>query len=285
MSRIVVSALMLFAVHALAEEPSFVGPVTLDRSEQYLFPSKAVGDTLRLDVVLPIGYVESETRYPVVYVTDSNYLLTSAAATQLAQVTDELPDMILVGIGWDVPGIPDTAQIRVRDFSPTCVEEPNGETPPPEDLCGGADNFIAFIENELKPFVNGKYRTTDDTTLVGYSFGGLFALHVLFSRSEVFDRYVIGSASMWWDGGLLFDQEAQFAKQNEDLNKVVYLSAGAEEGEGTIPNTYRMYESLLSRDYPGLKIHLEILADETHMMGINATVMRGLRSVLTDWSG
>lgn len=42
---------------------------------------------------------------------------------------------------------------------------------------------------------------------------------------------------------------------------------------------------LLSRNYPGLTIRLEILDDETHMMGINATVMRGLRSVLTDWSG
>ncbi len=38
-----------------------------------------------------IGAVEldSSDRYPVVYVTDSNYLLPSAAATYLAQATDE----------------------------------------------------------------------------------------------------------------------------------------------------------------------------------------------------
>ena len=221
----------------------------------------------------------------MVYVTDSNYLLTSAAATQLAQATDELPDVILVGIGWDVPSIAETAKIRARDFTPTCVEEFMQATDQPAGWCGGADNFVAFIEDELKPFINGKYRTNDDTTLVGYSFGGLFALHVLFTRNDVFDRYVIGSASIAWDNESLFDAEANYAENHEDMPAVVYLSAGGEEGQGTIPATYRMYESLKARDYRGLQIHLEILDDETHMTGINATVMRGLRSVLTQWSG
>ena len=64
----------------------------------------------------------------------------------------------------------------------------------------GADKFAQFIDTELKPFINSKYRATDDSTLVGYSFGGLFALHVLFNRNAVFDRYLIGSPSMDWDG-------------------------------------------------------------------------------------
>jgi len=278
-------ALTLLVSHAVADEPKLVGPVTLDRSAQYLIESEAVGDVFRLDVVLPIGYAESDARYPVVYVTDSNYLLNSAAASQLAQVTDELPDIILVGIGYDVPAIPDMAQFRVRDFSPTCDEAYKARESLPDHLCGGADDFIEFIEDELKPFIEGRYRTTNDTTLVGYSFGGLFALHVLFTRNEVFDRYVIGSPSIDWDGEVTFDEETEYAKQHKDLSKVVYLSAGGLEGEGTIPNAYRMYERLLSRNYPGLEIHLEVLDGETHMTGINAAVMRGLRSVLTDWSG
>ena len=282
MRETVLAALILWAVGAVAEEPTLVGPVTLDRSEQYHFVSEAVGDVFRIDVILPIGYAQSEASYPVVYVTDSNYLLIPAAATQLAQVTDDLPDIILVGIGYDVPEIPDTAQIRVRDFSPTCDESYVVQTSLPTHLCGGADEFAEFIDRELKPFVNGKYRTTDDTTLVGYSFGGLFALHVLFNRNAVFDRYLIGSPSMDWDGDAVFDAESEYARQNQDLNKVVYLSAGGLEGDGTIPNAYLMYERLLSRNYPGLKIHLEVLDGETHMTGINATVMRGLRALLMD---
>ena len=281
-------AISLFALlsgYAHCETPTHVGPVTLDRSEQYLFPSKAVGDVLRLDVVLPIGYAEAEARYPVVYVTDSNYLLTSAAATQLAQATDHLPKLILVGIGYDVAAISDTAKIRVRDFSPTCFQEYKERESIPDEWCGHADNFLTFIQDELKPFVNGKYRTMDDSTLVGYSFGGLFALHAMFTRVEVFDRYVIGSASMQWDDNVVFAEEVEYAKHHDDLDKVVYLAAGGLEGEGTIPNAYLMYERLLSRGYPGLKIELEVLDGETHMTGINATVMRGLRSVFAGTTG
>ncbi|MBT4162870.1 MAG: alpha/beta hydrolase [Gammaproteobacteria bacterium] len=280
MFRFIVLALILTCSTLNADEPTLVGAVSLDRSEQYLFPSKAVGDSFRIDVVLPILYSESETRYPVVYVTDSNYLLTSAAATQLAQATEHLPAVILVGIGYDVPSIADTSQIRVRDFSPTCDEAYIKRSSLPDHLCGGADSFIEFIEEELKPFINGKYRTKDDATLVGFSFGGLFALHALFERNDVFDRYIIGSPSIEWDEEVLFREEAEYAKHNDDLDKVVYLSVGGLEGYGTIPRVYEMYELLLSRKYPGLRVKVELLEDETHMTAINATVMRGLRSVL-----
>ncbi len=259
-----------------------VGPVTLDRSSQFMFPSKAIGASLRIDVILPIRYAESKERFPVVYVTDSNYLLASAAGTQLAQATGHLPRVILVGVGYDVPSIADTAQIRAREFSPTCDKAYMEQTGLPAELCGGADRFIEFFAAELKPFIASNYRASEDATLVGYSFGGLFALYTLLSRNEVFDRYLIGSASIEWDNEYLLKQEAQYAKRHKDLAKRVYLSVGELEGEGTVPNNFRMYEQLKSRNYPNLRIELEILDDETHMTAVNSTVMRGLRSVFAD---
>lgn len=282
MVRIAVLLLALCPVSVFAGEAVRKGPVTLDRSHQYILPSRSVRDSFRIDVVLPIRYAESEQRYPVVYITDSNYLLASAAATQLAQATEHLPEAILVGIGYDVASISDTAQIRVRDFSPTCNEAFIKHRSHPPELCGGADAFLAFIEEELKPFINNAYRTTNDSTLVGYSFGGLFALHALFSRNEVFDRYVIGSPSIDWDEEVLFTEEASYAKQHDDLDKVVYLSAGALEGDGTIPNVYRMYEQLVARKYPGLKVRMAVFENETHMTAINVTVMQGLRAVFNE---
>lgn len=269
------------AIPAVAE-PKLVGPVTFDRSHQYLMPSKAVGDEFQIDVILPIGYSDSEETYPVVLVTDSNYLLASAAATQLAQATEHLPKLIIVGIGYDVPTISDTAQIRVRDFTPTCDQDHLKRNKHPKHLCGKANNFVSFIRDELKPFIKSKYRASDDTTLVGYSFGGTFALHTLFTSSDIANRYIIGSANAEWDERVLFDEETQYAKRHKDLNKTVYLSAGGLEGYATIPNAYQMYEQLKSRNYPGLKISVELLNDETHMTAINSTVMRGLRWVFRE---
>ncbi len=267
----------LFAAPLLAAQAERIGAAEIDRSDRYLIESTAVGDTFRIDVILPIGYGQGEKRYPVVYVTDSNYLLPSAAATLLAQARGEYPPMIIVGVGWDVPSI---ARMRTRDLTPTCSERFKSERSFGDDECGHADAFAAFLAEELQPFVNRTYQTSGDDTLVGYSFGGLFGLHVLFHHTDLFDRYVLGSASIEWDSEVLFRSEAAYASSNDDLAKTVYLSVGSEEADGTIPRNYRMAEQLRARNYPGLRLEMEVLDGETHLTSINAFVMRGLRSVL-----
>lgn len=270
-------AIFVLSACASAAPPERIGAVELDSSDRYLFESAKVGDKFRIDVLLPIGYAQSTERYPVVYVTDSNYLLPSAAATYLAQATDEYPKVIIVGIGWDVPSI---RRIRVRDFSPTCNAEYRAQQSMTTKECGQANNFSQFIGQELQPFIDKTYRASDDNTLVGYSYGGLYALYALFNHSDLFDRYVIGSASMQWDNEYVFRAEEEYAKNHKDLAKTVYLSAGGLEREGVIPNAYLMQEQLLERKYPGLKLKLEVLDGETHMTSINPTVMRGLGYVL-----
>ena len=201
-------ALWLFALPVLAAEPARVGSVEYDNSDRYLIESKAVGDRFRIDVIPPIGYAEEKGNYPFVYVTDANYLLSSVAASYLAQATGEHQKVIIVGIGWDVPSI---TRIRVRDFSPTCDKAFKTEHSMSDEECGQADKFVAFIKNELQPFVEKHYRSSKENTLVGYSFGGLFALHVLFNHPEVFDNYLIGSAAMNWDDKFVFRSEEQLS--------------------------------------------------------------------------
>lgn len=279
--RAVVLISLLFPILAMANSYERIGATELDRSDRYLFESKNVGDRFRVDVVLPIGYDQSDQSYPVVYVTDSNYLLVSAAATYLAQATGEYPKMIIVGIGWDVVSI---RRIRIRDLTPTCNAEFKSSNAMTDKDCGQADSFSKFIGEELQPVINQKYRTSGDNTLVGYSYGGLFGLHVLFKHSDLFNRYVIGSPSMGWDSGYLFAAEQHYANNNKDLEKTVYISSGGLEGNGQIPNAYLMYEQLLARKYPSLNINLEVLDGETHMTSISAAVMRGLGSVLAEQS-
>ena len=268
-----------FAGPSFAENIARVSGAEFDRSDRYLMPSERVGDDFRIDVLLPIDYTSSENKYAVVYVTDGNFMLASAAASRLAQATNEFPKLILVGIGWNVPSV---TRIRVRDLTPSCDSNYQKRASLTDDECGKANAFASFIGEELKPFIDKTYRTTGDNTLVGYSFGGLFAIHVLFEHSDLFDRYVIGSASMNWDDGYVFRAEQKYSKMHTNLAKTVYLSAGGLEGNKTIPNAYFMYEKLLSRNYPELKIAVEVLRDESHMTSISPAVMRGLRSVLVD---
>ncbi|MFP3594919.1 alpha/beta hydrolase, partial [Chryseobacterium sp. SIMBA_038] len=64
---------------------------------------------------------------------------------------------------------------------------------------GGSENFVKFMQEELKPFISKNYRTQDYSVLVGHSFGGLFAINVFLSHPDYFNAYVANDPSLWWD--------------------------------------------------------------------------------------
>ena len=109
-------------------------------------------------------------------------------------------------------------------------------------MMGGADRFLAFLRDELKPWVGERYDADpDDSMLFGDSLGGLFAMHVLLSEPTAFRRYGIGSPSLWWDDWLLLRRAADYAKAHHDLPAKVFVSVGAFE---TLAGDQRVLDQL-----------------------------------------
>lgn len=48
---------------------------------------------------------------------------------------------------------------------------------------GGGENFARFIQEEIFPYIASRYPVSGYRALIGHSFGGLFALHVLAKHS------------------------------------------------------------------------------------------------------
>ena len=95
---------------------------------------------------------------------------------------------------------------------------------------GGAGRFLAFLRDELKPWVRERYGVDpDDSAFFGYSLGGLFATYVLLNEPATFRRYGIGSPPLGWDNGAMFDHEAEYARTHDDLPAKVFFSVGANE--------------------------------------------------------
>ena len=154
-----------------------------------------------------MNYAESDEKYPVLYVLDADMLF--GWVTALVREAASLravgyptagfvpPNLIVVGIGYPmtVRRQPKLAfSLRTRDQTPTknpWDKEWGG-------ISGGAKNFLRFIRDELMPCINSNYRTDPtDSTIVGHSLGGLFALYVLFHEPDTFRRYVASSPSLW----------------------------------------------------------------------------------------
>jgi len=67
---------------------------------------------------------------------------------------------------------------------------------------GLARKYARFLIDELKPYIDRKYRTNPDaefTGLGGSSLGGLVTLTIGILYPQVFSRLIVMSPSIWWD--------------------------------------------------------------------------------------
>ncbi len=135
-------------------------------------------------------------RFPVVYLLDGDAHFYSVVGMiqQLSQVNENTicPEMIVVGI-------PNTN--RNRDLTPTHtdVDRSMGIDSSFSKISGGGEQFMAFIEKELMPYIDSTYPTQPYKTLIGHSFGGLMVMDALVNHTKMFNSYICIEPSMWWD--------------------------------------------------------------------------------------
>ena len=260
----------------------------LDNTQRHQLPSHAIGEDFVVDVYAPPDITDP---VPVVYLTDGNMMFPMVLSTlRLLQFGNELPPLILVGIGYADSA--NSMALRNRDLTPTndtaFVERAATAGPPilPHAQPGGADAYLDFIRDHVKPLIEQTYPAKPgDDTLMGESLGGLFTLHALFTRPHEYTRYVAGSPSIWWDDTVLFKTEAAYAQANQDLNATLFISIGSleqpveAESFGMVTNMHKMADTLTARDYPSLNLTRYEFDGETHLSVIPATFSRGLRAV------
>ena len=275
----------------------------LPGTEVHTLRSEYVDDDLTIIVKSPDAEVFGDGPFPVVLGTDADEGVGTYVETIDALLMGgEIPPVIFVGISYGAEGdYLKWVLNRTRDFSPTRAEK-NMEMleemfgTPVE--AGGAESFLQFLTIELKDWIQENYKASDDTTLVGDSMGGLFALYTLFNKPESFKRYIIGSPWIEWDYPLCFDYEEKYAENNDDLEAIVYLAAGADEHilgpyhkdlspgsykifkeARTADSTKKMIDKLEARKYPSLKLTGRILEEETHFTIMGPLIAKGIKTV------
>ncbi|XMB86045.1 alpha/beta hydrolase-fold protein [Mycoplasmatota bacterium WC44] len=251
--------------------------ITIPNTEHHVIYSNIVKDQFKLYVLLPSGYYETTKDYPVVYLLDANVYFSIVAGTvKLLQFGEEIPDVIIIGVGY--PEDSNHLYLRNRDYLPTSTVD--------HDNSGGANDFLNFIIEELKPYVEGKFRVNaDKTILAGDSYSGLFSLYTLFNRPNSFSGYIVGSPSLYWDDSITFTYEREFASSHDDLKTKIFLSVGALEAvfepefAAMVDNVEKLADVLRGRNYPSLELVTHIFENETHLSVIPATMSRGLREL------
>jgi predicted alpha/beta superfamily hydrolase len=163
---------------------------------------------------------------------DGNAALDTLADQDLEWLSRRNPP-VLVAIGYDVPTRNDVVA-RAYDYTPPVIENGRAvERPVVRGRPGGgADLFLAFIETRIKPLVRARANVSGAEYLWGHSYGGLFALHTLFTRPESFSRYVVGDPSIWWHDGALMREWEAFDKSRAAGKRVAILVGTSPREDG-----------------------------------------------------
>ena len=228
-----------------------------------------------LNIYLPEGYKEEDSiHYPVIYLLDGGKEEDFIHVTGLIQFynfewIDRVPKSIVVGIA---------NTDRKKDFTfPSTVPDEQRAYP----TTGGSASFIAFIEKELKPFINKNFKTTQDAMLIGQSLGGLLATEIVLKKPGLFNRYLLISPSLWWSDGVLLKEKNQPVTQRTQ----VYIAVGK---EGLTPgknprimevDAHLLAEKLKELKNSNLQVTMDYLPAEDHATIGHQAVMNGLKAL------
>lgn len=277
--------------------------------ETHLLESRHVPQTFKIEVMQPARRRGDSTRYPVIYATDGNmaFDVLKGISQSMQMSAQDSPPFILVGISYPAESPFAGLLLRARDL--TFPNYPRlGTRPPPiegvlqaqgtKDFYG-AEEFRAFIERELVPFIDTTYASVPgDRTYFGHSAGGGFGLFTLFTRPELFKRYIVSSPGLIYHGvspaGIRYEEydfllryARDFMSTGRQLDATkLYMSVGTEEEfepgleQWRIASSFRRMVALLNaQPIAGLELTAEELSGETHGSVWPIAFMHGVRAV------
>ncbi|HEX5752531.1 MAG TPA: alpha/beta hydrolase-fold protein [Archangium sp.] len=210
------------------------------------------GNTLlkKRDIIiwLPPDYdTATERRYPVLYMHDGQNLMDATTAfagewgvdetAQERVLAGKVEPLIIVGI------------YNTSDRGPEYTQVPDARYPQVDGANGGrADAYGEFIINELKPMIDGKYRTKPEaeyTGLAGSSLGGLVSLYLGMKHPGTFTRLGVLSPSVFWGNN---DIVTRVDALSGKLPLRLWVDIGTDEGSSsqeTVDDTRLLRDALV----------------------------------------
>lgn len=254
-----------------------------DGAQVFELESAAVGCTYQVEVVLPAGEHPPDAKFPVAYCMDwyilGDYLKSLPRLMSLGNLAEPY---ILVGISQG-DSVADWAAMRTRDFTPA---QPSDEYTkgamyaPAVDQCGGARNFTAFLRDELIPSIEEQFPADPARRcFAGYSLGALLGVQLLEQEPQLFQDYILGSPSLWFNDYYLADALADFSAEDPLQAGRVYVSVGEEESWDMLRSYDSVRSALAKAGVESLEYKAEIIDAAGHVGAMPISLYNGFRFV------
>lgn len=230
--------------------------------------SQILNEERTMIVHVPDGYEQGQASYPVLYLLDGDWndlFITVVGTSGYLNELGIIPKIIVVGIG---------NTDRSRDMLPVKLDG--------APTSGGAPYFLRFISEELKPFIEKRYRTEPFTILFGGSSAGIFTLYTFLEEPEAFRAYIASSPGIGINPDYFLSKAKDLFEKESSLPQQMYLVYGENDYPSCVNHTSDFYDAIKPLAPDDLKCHLEIIKNEGHVPFIG--LYNGLRFIFSEWT-
>lgn len=262
-------------------------PTSAPASLVHELPS-AAGRRYQVWIDLPASYATSDKPLPVVFVSDASWAFPIVRGVRdlVGRRGRNIEDFILVGLTHEV-GL-SAGVSRARDYTPSDPRRTPGYDPGDYDYptYGEADAYLDYIETRVFPLV-AKLPRADMSrrTYIGHSYGGLLGAHTLLTKPGLFQNYILGSPSLWFDQHVILRRNLTPAGGSAVAPKLFMLTGGLErvgphapgKTHDLVADMQRFEQALAAY---GLTVSSHVAEGEDHLTVYPDVVTRGLIRLL-----
>lgn len=241
--------------------------------------SRILNETRTINIYLPEGYNANDTiTYPVIYIPDGGveedfFHIAGIVRYNTQPWINRFPKSIVVGIE-------NTNRKRDLTFAVSNLDflEKIGYKKEDMPYYGGSANYIAFLEQELQPYIAKQYKVNKSRTIIGESLAGLLATEILLKYPGLFDTYIIVSPSLWWGNESLLKAADSLSDIMPGKQIKVFIAAPSKrENESMYKEAKMLYKAV--RKHQNITAFFDYLPDELHSTVIHRAVYDGFKQL------
>jgi len=253
MTKIHYIIILLFTINQIVSQNLNEGKVF---GNSIILKSDILQEDRDIQIFLPTNYEKNSKKYPVLYVIDAQrYFLNGVAFQQNLTWQEIVPEFIVVGINTDA--------VKRRNL-----------------FYKESSKFIQFMEKELIPNINAKYKTLDERIYFGWEMAAGLGIQIFAIKPSLFKGFLLSSPTHISKDRL--EMVSRMLINNTQHNLKLYAALGTVENWAT--------ESMASLDsifqaHPAKNIQWKYnLSDnENHYTTPLTTINEGLKLFFSDY--
>ena len=226
-------------------KPNFLPQVKLISDE---FEIPQLNKKRKIWALLPYDYDASEDQYPVLYLQDAQNLFNENAEFGNWEIDKKLAVMAEYNIGKIIViAIEHAEKDRIKEYNVGRTVLGMGQ----------GKQYIRFVTDTLKPFVDKNFRTKPErafTGIGGSSMGGLVSIFSGLMYPEVYGKLMIFSPSLW----VVPKLNIPIDNQDDFQDTKIYLYAGGDESATMIEHVKKFKKNILKNEFVSDKMQIKL---------------------------